>query len=193
MSSILPSGISQFLATLRTLPLWVLVGITLGCLALLYAPDFAGVSLGEFRGTFGPYFWAGGIVFGMLAIARAVDLVVSGFLAARSTRRVFVVPVDGQGWWGATRQPDGTYVTQIRASLTATNLMSGSLVIVNARLIRPGGSCEVLEATVLVSSLRGHSSRNVIPGERMADVDVVILLRGQWQPAGTAVCATLGM
>jgi hypothetical protein len=194
MSIVLPPGFSHFLATLRTLPMWVLAGMTLVCLGLLYAPQFGGINPGEFRAASGPYLWAGCIAFGLLGAARASDLMISRVLAKREReRKVFLVAVEGQGWWGATRQPDGTYVTQIRASLTATNLMSGSLVIVNARLVRPGRSHEVLQTMALVSSLRGYSSRNVIPGERMGDLSVTILLRGTWQRAGRPVRATIGV
>jgi hypothetical protein len=197
MTSIFPPGFSQFLATLRTLPLWILAGVTLASLGVLYAPEFGGVSLGEFRGAIGPYIWAGCIAFGILAITKAVDLGVSGFFAHRdrreSERAVYFVPVDGQGWWGVTRQPDGSYVAQIRAALVASNLMQGALGIVNARLIRPRAGGEVIQTIALVRSPRGYSSRNVIGGRNMGDVSVMILLRGTWQRAGRMVRATIGI
>jgi hypothetical protein len=110
-----------------------------------------------------------------------------------SERAVHFVPVDGQGWWGATRQPDGSHVTQIRAALVASNLMHGPLGIVNARLIRPRAGGEVIQTMALVGSPRGYSNRNVIDGRRMGDISLMILLRGTWQRAGRVVRMTIAI
>jgi hypothetical protein len=139
--------------------------MTAVCLALLYAPEFGGISSGEFKAAAGPYIWAGCIAFGLLTAARGSDQISSCVLEKRETeRKVFLVAKDGEGWRGEpTRQRDGTYVTQIRAALAVTNLMSGSLVIVNTRLVRPKGS--VFGVTTLLTSQQGISTtRIVIPG-----------------------------
>jgi hypothetical protein len=193
MSSFPPPGLSQFLSTLRTLPLWILAGITVVCLAVLYVPAFAGVQLGDFRQALGPYFWVGTVAFGILTTARTLDLAISIALASRSDHKVFAVPVDGRGWWGTTAQRDGSHVTQIRADLVVSNLMTGALVIVNARLVRPGASHEVLQTMIHVRSLHGSSPRNSVPAERMGDVGVVMMLRGKWQRPGSAIRATIAL
>jgi hypothetical protein len=71
--------------------------------------------------------------------------------------------------------------------------MQGALAIVNARLIRPKASSEVLQTMALVASPRGSSSRNVIAARSMGEVSVIIMLRGEWRRAGVPVRANLGI
>jgi hypothetical protein len=77
--------------------------------------------------------------------------------------------------------------------LVASNLMQVALAIVNARLIRPKASGEVLQTMALIASPRGSSRRNVIGGRSMGEVSVIIMLRGAWRRAAMPVRADLGI
>jgi hypothetical protein len=49
MADLSPSGVSSFLPTLRTFPIWVLGGLALAGYAVLYVPAFGGIDPTGFR------------------------------------------------------------------------------------------------------------------------------------------------
>jgi hypothetical protein len=70
------STFSRFVSVLHSLPLWILAGLAGAGYAGLFAPSLAGVDLGEFRKTWGPFLWIDAVGFTVLTAACALDLVV---------------------------------------------------------------------------------------------------------------------
>jgi hypothetical protein len=89
------SAIPPMLSALRALPVWILSGLTLAGLAILYMPAFGGVDPSGFRKDWGVSVWAGTILCAILAGARLIDSVITNYASRRTTRiervEIFIV------------------------------------------------------------------------------------------------------
>jgi hypothetical protein len=145
MADVPATAISNFLSTLRTLPVWLLGGLALVGYAVLLAPGFAGIDPSGFRTQWGVWIWIEAIGFSILTITRAIDGSVSAYLESRRRRvepRVLrLVPRHLQCWWHSAKQRDDSFVSQISLDVEAANLTDHPVRIVKARLIRPRGTC----------------------------------------------------
>src|SRR4051812_22298355 len=112
------TALANILYTLRVVPWWIFLGLSLACFAVLFAPAFGEVSLDDFRQQWGPFAWFGAIAFSLLFITQCIDAIARGYLkrrAAKSERHTLrFVPHDPKHlWWHLARQQDESLISQI--------------------------------------------------------------------------------
>src|ERR1019366_153549 len=128
---------TKALEILKDLPLWLLTGLAVACGVLLFFPAIAASAPAAAR----PWLVLGGIVFGVLAIARAIGTLLQKVpiwrASADGRRRFHMTPEPQQSFWSSAKQPDDSVVTQIAARLVIKNRTPTELALVRARLISP--------------------------------------------------------
>ncbi|MGA9601874.1 MAG: hypothetical protein WBS22_16760 [Methylocystis sp.] len=92
MSEPTVSAISPILSALRTLPIWILCGLALAGLAILYAPAFGGIDPSGFRKDLGVRIWVGTIVCTALAVVRLIEFCITSYATHRKARIIRTKP-----------------------------------------------------------------------------------------------------
>ncbi len=195
-----PSGvgaIGPFLSVLRTLPLWILIGLAMAGYAVLFAPTFGGISAEPFRQQWGIWVWVEAISFSVLSLMRIIDAAIRGYWLrkkASDARRVLrFVPLHRQCWWHLAKQQDDSYISQISIHVQASNISDRTVQIVKVRLLRP--RAELLHADALLP-MRGspyHSNRHPVPPHGTEPASVHIMMRGALAAQGTPIRVALGI
>jgi hypothetical protein len=197
MADVPATAISNFLSTLRTLPVWLLGGLALVGYAVLFAPGFAGIDPSGFRTQWGVWIWIEAIGFSILTITRAIDSSVSAYLESRRRRaeqRVLrLVPRHLQCWWHLAKQRDDSFVSQISFDVEAANLTDHPVRIVKARLIRPRGDLLHCEVTLPEAGSPYHSARHAVPPHDTVTTSLHIMVRGAIARQGHPLRATIGI
>src|SRR5207247_5629117 len=104
-------------------------------------------------------------------------------------------PLHEQCWWHLAKQPDRSYVSQIRLDIQAANLTDRPVRIVKVRLIRPKTKGEVLcaEASLRLAGSPYHSSRHPVPPHDTVTAAVHLMVRGTLARQGRSITITLGV
>jgi hypothetical protein len=88
-----------------------------------------------------------------------------------------LTPIPYRSFWGATRQKDGTIVSQIRAEFLAKNRTGKILHLLAARVVRPKIPGELLQAFITTPVDDAFGIDCVPPGATL-HVTVNMLIRG---------------
>jgi hypothetical protein len=187
-----PSGaVAPFLSALRTLPLWILIGLALAGYAVIFAPAFGGIDAEPFRQKWGTWAWVEAMTFSLLALARVCAGIAAHYRSyreARAARRILrFVPLDRQCWWHLAKQQDDSFVSQIRLDIQATNTSDRPVQLVKVRLARP--RAELIQADVLLP-MEGspyHSHDHPVPPHGTIPAGVHIMVRGSLATQGESL------
>lgn len=199
MSNIPPTAVSSFLATLRTLPVWMLGGLAVAGYALLYVPAFGGIDPTTFRAQWGVWVWVEALTFSILTLARGFDAAFSAYrarrMAAEGRRVLRLVQRHRQCWWHLAKQQDDSYVSQIALDVEAANLTDYPVRIVKARLIRPKSNGELLNAEVMLPADGSpyHSDKHTVPPHGTVTASLHMMIRGAVASQGQHLIATIGI
>jgi hypothetical protein len=123
----------SFIKEIRLVPLWVLLGLTIGCDLLLLFSSLQKIIPIETV----PWLNFAAIFLNPLTATKGA----SDFLVLRSSGnskplRISFTPLQNQCHWNFGKQPDGTTLTQISVGLLATNLTDKPIGLSNPRVIR---------------------------------------------------------
>ena len=175
---------TRTLEVLKDLPLWLLVGLAVASGLLLFLPAIAASVPAVAR----PWIVVAGVVFGVLALARALGTLVQKIPAwnasADRRRRFHLMPEPHQSHWSSSKQPDDSVVTQVAARLLVKNRTPEPLAPVRARLISPKINGEIVHSDVSVRAVNRniygsavHSGHTIPPGMTLP-ASVLIMVRG---------------
>jgi hypothetical protein len=135
------SAVPSFLSALRSLPLWIIIGLTGAAYAILFVPAFGGIDLTTLRETWGSWIWASAIGFSVLSITGITDRTIEAFRARRKAREAHrilrFVPLDHQRWWHLAKQQDDSFASQISFRCQVTNTVDRPVQIAKVQLLRP--------------------------------------------------------
>lgn len=181
---------TKALEVLKDLPLWLLAGLGIAAGTLLWVPWFAAALPANFR----PWVLIGGVVFGVLALARASALLLEEIPAwskNRDQRRRFYLTANPQqSFWSNAKQADDSIVTQVVVRFVAKNLTPEPLGLARVRLIKPKIHGEIVHQDVVVravdSNIYGDAahSGHVIPPRTSLPATASVMVRGVpwWEP-----------
>ncbi|MGH6923881.1 MAG: hypothetical protein ACRED5_09100, partial [Propylenella sp.] len=191
------NGVAALLNALKVLSAWLLVGLALAGVAVLYAPSFAEIDPTKLRQEWGVWIWAATITFSVLALVRlaqnAVEVVQKRHDARAARRPLRIVPLDQRHWWHLAKQRDDTFISQFSLDCQASNTGDQPIQIVKVRLIRP--RAKVVRANALLP-MRGssyHSAYHPIPPHDSLVASVDIQARGRLGSPGKPIRVTVGL
>jgi hypothetical protein len=175
---------ARILAAIKEWPLWTLVAVALSLSVMLAVPDFRGLL---FPSVTILIFVV--VVAWIFVVARAAQPIYDAVSAHRrhreEKRHFFVSPVEAQSHWGFSKQPDGSYITQLSLHCLVTNRSARPLYPTTARLIRPKIKGEALPNPIFIASPEGGTfgtaaiSRNYIQPGGTLPISVLIMVRGR--------------
>jgi hypothetical protein len=196
--STIPDSIAPILAALRTLPVWILVGLAVAGWIVLFSPSFTDIDLASFRHQWGVWVWIEAIAFSALSIARLTEAGIQGYRSHKVTvaeRRVLsFVPLHQQSWWNLAKQQDDGLLTQFSMDVQVTNVSEHPVKIVKVELLRP--KTELLHAAISlpVAGTPYHSSEYPVPDGATGRASIHIMARGalacQGRPLGVTIRLT---
>ena len=189
---------------LKSLPLWVLTGLTAAAGFILFAPPIRGLPLAAARTW--PWLAVAFVVFAFLLSARLLEIALRLVLRVWTLRReaapiaslTFTVKEQvNTTWWSAATQPDGGVVSQVCVDLHAYNPTQALVHLNAARLIRPHvAQPDHLPPVHMVSNPEGRgdsSPRYPIRPRANATVRVVLMVRGALAKEGAFVRSVVGL
>lgn len=188
-----PSGIAALLAAVRALPVWMLVGLALSGLGVLFLPTLAGIDPAGFRTHWGMWVWIETITFSILSVTRIVDAGISAYVAKRSdvenSRALRLFPEPHRCWWHHAKQQDDSYASQISMDIVASNVTDRPVRIVQARLASPRMKGGVLHADVSLPMAGSpyHSNKHAVPPHDTIRAALHIMIRGSLATQGKPV------
>ncbi len=188
------------LEVIKDLPLWVLAGLTIAALMLLFAPGIAPVVPAAWR----PWLIAAAVLFGALAITRAAALLIEQvpkWRSARAKRRKFHITAnEQQSFWHSPKQPDGSIMTQVAARLLVKNLTDEPLTLVGVRLLKPRIRGEIASSDVSVRAVDRNiygdafSSGHGIPPRMALPASAHLMIRGvSWREPKKEIRVTIAI
>jgi len=193
-------AVTKVLEGLKALPLWLLAGLAASAGTLLWVPSFARSLPPAIR----PWVVIAGVTFGVLAVARAIALLVERILVwrtVRDKRRRFHLTAEAQqSFWASAKQPDDSVVTQVVARLIVKNLAADPLGLARARLVKPRIRGEIVHEDVSVRAVdrniygdAAHSG-HFIPAGMSLPATASVMIRGvPWRKLGNQVRVKIGI
>lgn len=181
---------AKTLEVLKDVPLWLLTGLAIAAGVLLWVPRFAASLQSAIR----PFVVIAAVVFGVLAVVRAVALLlerIPAWSAARDERRRFhLTPEPQQSFWSSAKQADDSIVTQVVARFVVKNRTAEPLALAHARLVKPRIRGEVVHDDVSVravgSNIYGSPAHSgyFIPPKMVLPATASVMFRGVpwWTP-----------
>ncbi len=144
---------ARALDSVKSWPLWLLGAIS----ALARRPMFA---VPDFRALASPttatalvYAVIVAWIFVLARAAKPVTEAVLTYLHYREQSRYFLVTaIEGQCHWGVSKQPDGSYLTQVAVHCMVKNRSTTPVHLMKARVIKPKIRGEVLPGLVVTRS-----------------------------------------
>jgi len=191
--------IAPILSALRTLPLWILIGLALAGYAVLFAPAFGGINPGPFRQQWGVFVWVEAMGSTILSLARIVDASIATYWAHRKVaeaRRVLrFIPLHQQCWWALAKQQDDSFVSQIRIDVQASNTSDRPVQIVKLRLLQPRRTHKLINAYVLLPKEGSpyHSYEHPVPPYGTVTAAMHVMVRGELGAQGKPIRIALGI
>jgi hypothetical protein len=188
---------TKALAVLKDVPLWLLGGLAVAAGILLWIPGLVPLAVRL-------WFIGGDITFGVLAVARAIEMLLERIPAwkkMRNERRRFHVTAEvQQSFWSSARQADGSIVTQVVARLTVKNRTDEALGLSRVRLIKPRVRGEVVHEDVSVRAVdrnmygtAAHSGY-LIPPKMVLPASASVMIRGvPWRKPKNEIRVKIGI
>lgn len=188
---------TKALAVLKDVPLWLLSGLAVAAGILLWIPGLVPLAVRL-------WFIGGGITFGVLAVARAIEMLLERIPAwkkMRNERRRFHVTAEvQQSFWSSAKQADGSIVTQVVARLTVKNRTDEALGLSRVRLIKPRVRGEVVHEDVSVRAVgrnmygtAAHSGY-LIPPKMVLPASASVMIRGvPWRKPKNEIRVKIGI
>jgi hypothetical protein len=179
------SGIwARALDGVKNWPLWLLVAIALSLTVLVAIPDFRALA-SPTTATALVYAAIVAWIFVLARAAKPITEAVLAYLHYREQSRYFLVtPVEGQCHWGVSKQPDGSYITQVAVHCMVKNRSTEQVHIMKARIIKPRIKGEVLPGLVATRAQNANvygtpqgSGSYIGPGQTLP-VSCTLLTRG---------------
>jgi hypothetical protein len=190
-------AIGPVLSALRTLPLWILIGLAFAGYAVLFAPAFGGINPEPFRQQWGVWVWIGAITFSILALARVLEAGVSLYWSHKRTlaaRRILrFVPLQRQCWWHLAKQRDDSFVSQLALDIQISNTSDQPVQIVKTRLIRPKAKLIHADASLPMRGSPYYSDDHPVPPRGTVAASVHIMVRGSLAAQGRPLRITIGI
>jgi hypothetical protein len=143
------SAIPSLLAVLRSLPLTILIGLALAgwtILFILFVPSLGRVDLESFRQQCGLWILVATIIFTAFSVTAGIRAYWSHKKAVAARPLLRFVPL--HCWWHLAKQQDGSYASQIRIDVQASNISDCPIQILNVRLI--GRRAQLVHSDVLL-------------------------------------------
>jgi len=175
---------ARALDSVKNWPLWLLVAIALSLTVFVAVADFRTLA----SPTTATALVYAAIVAWIFVLARAAKPITEAaltYLHYREQSRYFLVtPIEGQCHWGVSKQPDGSYVTQVAVQCMVKNRSTERVHIMKAHVIKPRIRGEVLPGLVVTRSQSAnvfgtpHISGNFIGAGQTLPVGCTILIRG---------------
>jgi hypothetical protein len=190
-------SVPAFLSALRTLPLWIFVGLALAGYAVLFAPPFAGIDTTPLRQSWGVAIWAGTLMFSVLSIVGILDSCIATYrkhVAAKTARRVLrFVPLHQQRFWHLAKQQDDSVISQIAFQCQATNTSDRPVQIVKVRLARPRAHLVQAFASLPQKGSPYHSMQHAIPPHGTLAASIHLMARGALGTQGRPIRIAVGI
>jgi hypothetical protein len=173
---------ARALDSVKNWPLWLLVAVALSLTVLVSIPDFRALASPATALVYA------GIVAWIFVLARAAKPIteaMQAYLHYREQSRYFLVtPIEGQCHWGVSKQPDGSYVTQVAVHCMVKNRSTEQVHIMKAGIIKPRIKGEVLPGLVATRAQNANvygtppvTGNYIGPGQTLP-VSCTILIRG---------------
>lgn len=179
------SGIwARALDGVKNWPLWLLVAIALSLTVLVAIPDFRALA-SPTTATGLVYAAIVAWIFVLARAAKPTSEAVLTYLHYREQSRYFLVtPVEGQCHWGVSKQPDGSYITQVALHCLVKNRSTEKVHIMKARIIKPRIKGELLPGLLVTRTQNANvygtalvSGSYIGPGQTLP-VSCTLLTRG---------------
>ncbi len=191
---------TKALEILKDLPLWLMAGLAIAAGALVWVPCFAAALPAGFR----PWVTIAGVVFGVLAVARTIALLlemIPAWRKARDERRRFYLSAEPQqSFWSSAKQADDSIVTQVVVRFVVKNRMPEPLGLRHVRLIKPKIRGEIVHEDVSVRAVdrnvygdAAHSG-HLIPPRMSLPATASVMVRGvPWREPEKQVHVKIGI
>jgi hypothetical protein len=193
----LAGAASSILSVLRTLPLWIFIGLALAGFGVLFVPPFVNVDPAPVLKEWGAWIWIGAVTFSTLSIAGLIDRGIAGYSAyrrARAERRVLrLVPLHEQRWWHLAKQQDDSYISQISFQCQVTNTTDRPVRIVRGRLIRPRARVSSAFVSLPLAGSPYHSSAHPVPPHDTVRASIHMMARRALTKQGRPIRITVGI
>lgn len=196
MSNPLIVATDKVLLALRHLHVWLFGALAVAAYVVLVLLRFGDIAPPDFLARYGVWIWIVAITCSTLAVARAIDTLVTAHRnsrrAAESKRALRLFPLHQQCWWHLAKQPDGSFISQFRADFEVSNQRVEPVRIVKATLLRPKMKGEIVHSEVSLP-LPGspyHSNRHPVPPRGTAEAHLHIMVRGSASRQGRRIRAT---
>ena len=188
---------AKALEVLKDIPLWLLSGLSISAAILLAIPGLIPLPAR-------PWVMRASVVFGVLAIARAVAMLFERMPAwkkAREERRRFHVAAEPQqSFWSSSKQADGSIVTQVVARLAIKNRTDEPLGLAHMRLLKPRIRGEIVHEDVSVRAVNRNiygtaaHSGHLIPPKMSLPASASVMIRGvPWRKPEGEVRVKIGI
>ena len=178
------SAWSKVAGALKDWPLWLMAAAATSTTVLLAVPAFRATI--EPKSV--PLVTFGAVALWILAFFRAIAPALAAVRAHRDHRaanvRFVLTPIPDQSAWGASRQQDGSVVTQLSLRFMAKNRTDEPLFLINAKLKRPRIRGEVITTMISVqapnSPMHGTAavSGHHVPPNATLPASITLLVRG---------------
>jgi hypothetical protein len=172
---------AKVIEVLKDIPLWLLGGLAVAL----------GVIAGLIRYTHVlPYVWfcLVGVFFGVLFIARLIDLLIQKIpaweSAARERVRFYLTPIAQESHLSSARQADDSIIVQIVVRVLVKNRTDKPLVLTQARLVKPRIKGEIVYQDVSIRAVddnvfgNAYTSGHFVPPGAALPGSVHIMIRG---------------
>jgi len=188
---------TKALEVLKDIPLWLLSGLAISAGILLSIPGLISVPAR-------PWVVSAGVVFGVLAVARAVAMLfdrIPTWRKAREERRRFHLTADPQqSFWSSSKQADGSIITQVVARLAVKNRTDEPLGLARVRLLKPRIRGEIVHEDVSVRAVNRNiygtaaHSGHLIPPKMSLPASASVMIRGvPWRKPESEVRVKIGI
>lgn len=177
-------GVAKFLDVLRSIPVWLFLGLTLGTGLLLGVPGIARALPPSLR----PWGLVISVISGSLAITQSISGIIRWYRqrnAALVARRRFHLNADiMQSRWSTAKQRDDSIITDVVVKLLVKNLTDRPVALARCRLIYPRVRGEVVFEDVSVRAVNhdvygtAAQSGHFIPKHTSLPASVHIMIRG---------------
>jgi hypothetical protein len=191
----------KVLETLKSVPLWLLLGLALTAWVTLYAlslfPAWLGLDLAAFRQTWGTWILVGAVASSILTVTRFVAMTAEAILSYRRGRaelRILrLVPLQEDGWWHLAQQQDGTSITQIKLPFQVSNTTDEPVQIAKCRLTRSRAKVLNLLISLPVPGSSYHSFSQPVPPHGTAKGILTLIAEGALAKKGCPIKISLAI
>lgn len=176
MESIVSFWVIKLLKIIRDLPLWLLVGISLAMLVILFFPNLH-INISR------PWLTLILVFSSVFAFTKGVDIGLKQLQSWRfsnASRRSFhATPIIEQCYWHVSKQPDDSEVSQLVASIMISNRCSSAIYLISVRVIKLLFWGDVLQTDIHIENNTDRVVSKSIPPNETLSANIFILVRGR--------------